>query len=215
MGASDTLKFIQKFPSNSPEKTKVLRPGRFSGAKRIIFERQLLAFSKMSKESSSVENGYSIAKEAPAPYPTKRENNSFGYHVMRENGTEPPFYTTMWQSDLKGDYYCQGCDTKLFSSSDKFISACGWPSFTKCISDPVNTQSKASGKGMTQLPQDSDVLVYKKDVSFGMERVEVRCKTCDAHLGHVFEEPGWTQQKSPQDSLRYCINSICLLFKPS
>jgi len=108
------------------------------------------------------------------------------YHVLRENGTERPFTGTFYLHKDTGTYLCFGCQTPLFGSENKFESGCGWPSFM----EPIN----------------SEALKYVEDLSHGMKRVEVRCATCDGHLGHVFPDgPG------PKGE-RYCINSVCLDF---
>jgi peptide-methionine (R)-S-oxide reductase len=118
----------------------------------------------------------------------KKELSEDVYKVTREKGTEAPF--TGKYNDHKGEgvYKCSNCGTELFSSDNKFDSGSGWPSFD----DPV-------AKENIELVSDSSV---------GMERTEVICKKCRAHLGHVFEDgPKETSGK------RYCINSCSLDFK--
>ena len=108
--------------------------------------------------------------------------------VALEGGTETPFTGAHMHNHEKGVYTCAICGTKLFSSDAKFDSGTGWPSFT----DPANLES----------------ITLKKDDSLGMLRTEVICKTCGAHLGHVFDDgPRETGGK------RYCINSVCLEFE--
>jgi peptide methionine sulfoxide reductase msrA/msrB len=110
------------------------------------------------------------------------------YHVTQECGTEPPFRNQYWDNHAPGIYVDVVSGEALFSSTDKFDSGTGWPSFTK--------------------PIDKGVVTEKKDVSHGMTRTEVRSKGGDSHLGHVFTDgPG-------ENGLRYCINSASLRFIP-
>jgi peptide-methionine (R)-S-oxide reductase len=106
------------------------------------------------------------------------------YEVMRRHGTEPAFKGKYTYSKDKGVYRCAACGAELFSSDAKFDSGTGWPSFTE--------------------PSVAEAVETREDRSYGMVRVEVLCRRCGGHLGHVFDDgPGPNGQ-------RWCINSVAL-----
>lgn len=106
------------------------------------------------------------------------------YQVLRQAGTEPAFTGKYYNTKTSGSYLCAGCGAELFSSDTKYESGSGWPSFYEAL--------------------DPDKITEIEDRSHGMVRTEVRCATCDGHLGHLFND-------GPRPTgMRYCINSAAL-----
>ncbi|HEX9576611.1 MAG TPA: peptide-methionine (R)-S-oxide reductase MsrB [Myxococcales bacterium] len=110
------------------------------------------------------------------------------YRVLRQKGTERAFSGDLWDDHEPGRYLCAACGTELFRSEEKFESGTGWPSFWKAA--------------------DARAVEIERDRSHGMERLEVHCRKCGGHLGHVFQD-------GPQPTgERYCINSASLKKAP-
>ena len=109
------------------------------------------------------------------------------YNVCFLKGTEPPFSGKYTDNKQPGTYACVACGADLFDSAAKFNSGTGWPSFDR--------------------PSANDHVAAQEDLSHGMRRIEVMCKNCGAHLGHVFDDGPAPTGK------RYCINSLSLDFK--
>jgi peptide-methionine (R)-S-oxide reductase len=118
----------------------------------------------------------------------RRELTPEQYRVLRQKGTERAFTGALWDDHAPGVYLCAGCGQELFRAAEKFESGSGWPSFWQ--------------------PSSARAVDYERDQTHGMERVEVHCRRCGGHLGHVFQD-------GPQPTgQRYCINSASLKKKP-
>ncbi|WP_163654015.1 peptide-methionine (R)-S-oxide reductase MsrB [Listeria sp. PSOL-1] len=118
-----------------------------------------------------------------------KELSDLEYRVTQEDATEPPFKNRYYKNSEPGIYVDIVSHKPLFSSLDQYDAGCGWPSFTK--------------------PIESNEITEAFDERFGMRRTEVRSKTADSHLGHVF-----TDGPKDQGGLRYCINSAAMRFIP-
>lgn len=175
-----------------------MRFRRFSDGRNSLLSIALLAMAALFAQSAgaqvALETKVKDAKKEKYVKPSidelKKQLTPEQFKVTQECGTEPPFRNAYWDHHAAGLYVDIVSGEPLFASTDKFDSGSGWPSFTK----PVD--GKAG-------------VVEKRDVTHGMERVEVRSKKGDSHLGHVFDD-------GPQDKggLRYCINSAALKFIP-
>lgn len=111
------------------------------------------------------------------------------FRVLRQGGTEPPWTGEYITTSTPGTYHCRACGAALFASDTKFDSHCGWPSFDQALPGAIR---------------------YLEDRSLGTVRTEVRCATCDSHLGHRFDGEGYTPKNA-----RYCINSVAMRLEPT
>ena len=143
-------------------------------------------------------NGYDCHSSVGIKFPLINDDelrnrlDSLSYDVLRHAATEHPFTGEYTDTETPGIYNCKACGAKLFESKTKFHSGCGWPSF--------------------YAPIENDAVLLIEDRSIGLGvRTEVRCASCNSHLGHVFEKEGFD---TPTDE-RWCINSVSLELKPN
>ncbi|HVF38152.1 MAG TPA: peptide-methionine (R)-S-oxide reductase MsrB [Sphingomicrobium sp.] len=125
-------------------------------------------------------------RRSPADW--RRRLGAARYHILREAGTERAFSSPLNKEKRKGIFACAGCGLPLFSSAHKYDSGTGWPSFWRALPGAIGT---------------------KRDMSFGMVRVEEHCRRCGGHLGHIFDDGPRPTGK------RHCINGLSLNFRPA
>ncbi|MEQ1828136.1 MAG: methionine-R-sulfoxide reductase [Pirellula sp.] len=138
------------------------------------------AKSSKSAKATALSNSKKMKSE-----PIFNRLSSDEKRVILFKGTEPAWVGKYTNNKAEGTYICRHCNAPLYNSKDKFESHCGWPSFDDEIKGAVRRQLDADGSG----------------------RIEITCKNCDGHLGHVFQNEGFTQK-----NIRHCVNSISMTF---
>jgi peptide-methionine (R)-S-oxide reductase len=160
----------------------------------MLTKRLLLTGAAIGLASAFGLSRLTVASDADETFPVSHSDAEWRklltpaqFDVLRRSGTERPFSSTLLHEARQGVFACAGCDLDLFSSTTKFDSRTGWPSFWAPLGNAVGTT---------------------RDVSFGMVRTAVHCLRCGGHQGHVFED-------GPKPTgLRYCMNGDAMTFKP-
>jgi len=180
--------------------------GAAASSKKEGAATQPVAMSTKDGEKAKENDGNKVEKSKAGDEPEKvgrmelseaewsKKLSDEEYYVLRRKGTERA-YTGKYDKFYKpGKYLCAACGLELFTSDTKFDSGCGWPAFFA---------AKAG-----------DRVKLTRDISGGMDRTEVTCARCDGHLGHVFENEGYSKDLVPTGQ-RFCINSVSLKFVPA
>jgi peptide-methionine (R)-S-oxide reductase len=165
---------------------------RFTGVKTMLSRRFLLTGTALAL--ALIAGRRSWADDAPEHFAVMHSDDEWRklltpdqFAVLRKAGTERPFTSTLLHEERRGNFSCAGCDLDLFSSTTKFDSHTGWPSFWAPLEKAVGSE---------------------RDASYGMSRTAVFCSQCGGHLGHVFDDG------PPPTGLRYCMNGVAMGFKP-
>jgi peptide-methionine (R)-S-oxide reductase len=157
---------------------------KFLGSTVLAGAAGLLTLSRFTSADAETTAGFEVTK-TDAEW--KAQLSPQAYNVLRHEGTERPFSSPLNDEHRHGTFTCAGCALPLFSSTTKFDSGTGWPSFYKPLENAVGENT---------------------DTSFFMTRTEVHCRRCGGHLGHVFNDG------PPPTGLRYCMNGAALNFVP-
>jgi peptide-methionine (R)-S-oxide reductase len=153
----------------------------------LMTKRLFLAAAALGVASEAIAKSNETFEVALSDAEWRKRLTADQYAVLREEGTEPAFTSPLLNEHRRGVFACAGCDLDLFSSTTKYDSGTGWPSFWAPLDGAIGTL---------------------EDRTFGMTRTEVHCRRCGGHLGHVFND-------GPRPTgLRYCMNGVALRFKP-
>jgi peptide methionine sulfoxide reductase msrA/msrB len=166
-----------------------IRPGAFVALALIAACTSIRSVAEEAKAPAAKATPEAAKSAIPSDAELRQRLTPLQYSVTRENATERPYTNEYWKEQREGIYVDIISGKPLFSSKDKFDTECGWPAFAK--------------------PIEAGEIKELADKTHGMERVEVRSKTGDAHLGHVFNDG-----PKALGGLRYCINSASLRFVP-